>query len=361
VAIGTAPAAQPAVVKPALPPGLTVGKGPNLVRNGNFEKLDAAGVLPEGWTTKHPKNVKTVDLHDGYGNVVEMTGDGGLMGTYGVDLVSDKIPFKANTRYAVTGYTKSKGPNFILFAKGYQWITHSENGKQVTTEEQVYQMRKEIPASKDWRPFHLDLYLRPTKEYSDFQHKIEYFRLTAWAYWPAGTGWFSDIQMREVGPLPKEMQIHAEAVTHLGVKPNLSEEANEPKGPVDEEQLSNDAINAFRGEEYDKAFALAQQLIQRSPTKGAHRLLAARAAVRLKKWDEAAQQAQWLLDAQPGAAEVQPWQLDWARLVRAEVLLATDHAGEAKALLHTVLESASSPHAKAEARRLLDPKRQKER
>ena len=346
---------------PASPSTPAAAKGPNLVRNGDFEKIDPKSGLPEGWTTKHPANIKVADLHDGHGKVVEMSGGNGLMSTYGVDLVSDKLPLKANTRYDCSGWTKSQGPNVMVFIKGYQWITHKVNGKDVTTEEQVYQMRKEVKPSKDWKAFHVDFYLAPTKEFSDFQHKIEYLRLTLWAYYPAGTCWCDDIQFREVGPLEKEKQIHLEAVTHLGVKPNLSEEAAESKKPPDDEQLAMDAVNAFGAEEYGKALDMAVKLIERSPGEGAHRVLAARSALRLKKWDEADKHARWLLaggqhphdgDGKPG--RIEPWQQDWARVVHAEVLLHAGHAAEAAALLGEVLQSGTSPHAKTEAQRLAE-------
>lgn len=329
-------------------------KAPNLLRNGDFEKPDAAGKLPDGWTTKHAENVKLVDSGDAHGRVVEMTGKADLMSTYGVDLLSDKIPIKANTRYAVTGFTKSKGPNFIVFVKGYATVKRSVDGKPEVLDDAVYQMRKEVHASKDWQPFHLDFDIEPVGYFSDFQHRVQYVRVMLWAYWPAGTGWYDDVRFEEVGPIPEGQRRHTDAVTHTGVAPRLGAKAHEPeKQGFDEEQATLDAVNAFRGGENAKALKLAQQLIAHSPDKASHRVLAARSAGRLQQWDEARRHAEWLLELAPGR-ELEPHQRDWARVVLAECDLRTGKSAEAKKRLEELSRTATSPHAKAEAQKLLE-------
>ena len=217
-----AAAALPAFGGPPALTGAAAPVGRNLVPNGEFEKQDSRGRLPAGWTTKHPQNVQTVHVGGMRGWVVQMTGDKDLMGTYGADLLSPKIAFRPNTRYRCTGYTKSTGPKMIVFVKGYSTVTRRSHGQMETVEDVVYQMRKEIAPSADWQPFHLDFDIRPVKEFSDFQHRIEHLRITLWAYWPEGTCWYDDIRLEEVGPLPADLRQHEQAVTHTGARPRLA-------------------------------------------------------------------------------------------------------------------------------------------
>jgi hypothetical protein len=329
----------------------------NLVPNGKFDRADASGRLPAGWTTKHADNVKRVSAGGPRGWVVEMTGDEDLMGAYGTDLVSPRIPVKANTRYRCTGFTKSGGPNMIVFVKGYATLTRRVNGRQGTAEDVVYQIRKEIGPSADWQAFNLDFQIRPTGEFSPFQHRIEYLRITLWAYWPEGTCWYDDIRFEEVGPVPPEGRLHGQAVTHTGIRPRLAETqqaASRPAGPHDE-QIWLDAINAWQEERCEDALKLSLQLIAHDPGRADCRLLAARAAAKLGRWSDADRYARSLLDesAVP-ARNIEPWHKDWARIVHADVLLHTNQRDEARHILENVRDSATSPHARAAARQLLE-------
>jgi len=329
------------------------------VVNGDFEKPDATGKLPEGWTTRHPDNVKLADTRGPRKRVVEMTGDESLMGTYGVDLTGGKIAFKANTRYRCTGFTRSEGPSLIVFVKGYATVTKRVKRQQQTSEEPVYQMRKEIKPSREWQPFSLVFDLKPTAEFSDMQHKVEYLRITLWAYWPVGTCWYDDIRFEEVGPLPEAQRLRDDAVTHVGTKPRLSTDSQPVDSGVDEEQLWIDAANAFRAEQNEDALRLAGLLIKRDPGRGDYRVLAARAAARLQKWDEADSHARWLLDdARPTstrpARKVETWQREWARVVRGEVLMQTGHREQGRRMLEATSKESQSPHVRAAAEKLLE-------
>ena len=337
----------------------------NLAPNGTFDQADPAGRLPAGWTTKHPDNVKRVNVGGPRGWVIEMTGDKDLMATYGTDLVSPKIPVKPNTRYRCTGYTKSAGPKMIVFVKGYATITRRTKGRQETAEDVVYQMRKEIDPAPDWQPFNLDFEIRPTGEFSPFQHRIEYLRITLWAYWPEGTCWYDDIRFEEVGPAPPDQQVHSRPVTHLGVKPRLAETqpAATPSAGTrpdfDEQQAWLDATNAWQEERYEDALKLSLQLLAHDPGRADYRVLAARAAAQLGLWLEADQHAQWLLarsspTASQPSRQVEPWQQDWARIVHADVLLHTNRPEEARRILQDVSQTATSPHARAAAQHMLD-------
>lgn len=333
VVLGLAPAvaqdSRPST-RPTTAPAAAQPPGRNMLSNGDFEICGEDGKLPAGWTTKHPENIRVVDLGNAHGKVVELTGGRKLMASYGVDLTSAEIPVKPNTRYRCTGYTRSTRPNMKIFIKGYATVTRRVNGELKTFDDIVYQMRKDIAPTEDWQPFNLDFTISPTDVFSDFQHEVTYIRVRLWAFWPAGTCWLDDIRFEEVGPVPESERRHGEAVTHVGVPARLGEATQGPAkaegGAFDEAQRWRDAVNAFRGGDYAKAAELAEQLIARAPHSGTYRVLAARASVELERWSDAERHARWLLEEVDPVAgqktrprQVESWQRDWARVVRAKV------------------------------------------
>ena len=136
-------------------------------------------------------------------------------GGYGVDLLSEKIPIKPNTRYRCTGVTRSDGPNMKVFVRGYGTVTRRVKGELKTFEDAVYTMRKDIPPTGDWTPFNLDFTIVPFNEFGAHQHRVEYVRIKLWAYWPAGTCWFDNLRFEEVGPLPA-LELFADFMDELG-------------------------------------------------------------------------------------------------------------------------------------------------
>ena len=336
----------------------------NLLVNGDFEQPDATGALPAGWTTEHPANVRRIDLDGQRGGVVEMTGDKQLMGGYGVDLLSEKIPIKPNTRYRCTGVTRSDGPNMKVFVRGYGTVTRRVKGEVKTFEDAVYTMRKDILPTGDWTPFDLDFTIVPFNEFGAYQHRVEYVRIKLWAYWPAGTCWFDDVRFEEVGPLPADAARHPDAVTHTGVPPRLGPGAETTTAAAfDEEQVWLDAANAFRADEFAKAAELGEQLVARAGHKGMYRVLLARALAALQRWSEAEQQAAWLLgdggagaNSRPAASQpapqIDPWQRDWACVVRAKACWHTGRADEAREWLKRALREGAAPQARTAAEQL---------
>ncbi|MFH1748689.1 MAG: hypothetical protein ABIG44_16770 [Planctomycetota bacterium] len=330
----------------------------NLLINGDFEQLDDRGELPAGWSTVHPANVRVADGGGWHGHVIEMTGDKKLMASYGVDLIGQPIPVKPNTRYCCTGYTRSTGPRMKVFVRGYATVTRRVDGELQTSQDPVYTMRKDIEPSADWRAFNLDFELLPADVFSDFQHHIEFVRIKLWAYWPVGTCWFDDLRFEEVGPIEPQRRRHDQPVTHMGIPPRLSTAsqptATNPAEEFNEEQVWHQAVNAFRASEHAQAARLAEQLTSRVPQKGAYHLLAARAAAALEQWDQAAKHANWLLDTDPSLQrEIEPWQRDWAHVVRAQVLRQRGRLQQARAALEYAARPEASPHARAAARKLL--------
>jgi hypothetical protein len=340
--------------RPAAPDAAPATQPANLVSNGDFSIL-ATKVKPSdpdwpaGWTSKHAGNIKLVKVAGLGRSVIEMTGDEGLMGSYGVELMSAQIDFKPNTRYRVTGRTRSAGPNLIVFVKGYAAVTRTVDGRPQTSDTQVYQMRKEVPPSPDWRGFDLDFAVRPIETFSQFQHEVKYLRVELWAYWPKGTCWYDDIRMEEVGPLPDAARLPKQAVTHAGTKPRLSSDSQPATVEAfDEEQTFLDAANAFNDGQDDAALKLTERLLARHEDKADYRVLAARVFSRLKRYNEAEGHARWLLAHAPEA-----WQRDWGGIVAAE---ARWHAGDkaaARALLAPVKAASESGNARRAAEELL--------
>lgn len=330
---------------------------PNLLFNGDFSEADEIHHLPIGWTTKQPDHVRLADLGDGRGSVVQMTGGKKLMGSYGTDLLSRPIPIEPNMRYRCTGYTRSDGPKMIVFVKGYATVRRTVDGREKVFDDAVYQMKKEIEPTEQWTRFNLDFDLIPAKLFSDHQHEVKYVRVLLWAYWPAGTCWYSDIRFERVGPAPDSMIRHDKAVTHTGEKARLSAQANRPdETAFDAEQAWVDAANAWREQQYDQALDIALKLVGQRPDNAKYRLLAARAAVRAGEPAVAAEHVRWLLGEvedgrveEPATRKIEPWQRDFARVCQARLLAGSGNISRARQVLADVITQSDSPHARAAA------------
>ncbi|MBN2445099.1 MAG: hypothetical protein JXO22_00100 [Phycisphaerae bacterium] len=284
-----------------------------------------------------------------------MTGDETLMGGYGVDLLGEKIQFKPNTRYQCTGFTKSAGPAMKVFIKGYANVRRRVDGEMKTFEDQVYQMRKDIAPTDDWTAFTLDFEIIPTNVFSDHEHRIEYLRVKLWAFWPAGTCWFDDIRMVEVAPVSPADRRADDAVTHMDIPPRLGPQAKTvTTRPADDIWL--DAVNAFTADRYAEAWTLLQPLLADDPENCDYRVMAARLLAALGTLDVADEHASWLLDqAQSDQVDTRPqtWQLEWARLIHAQVLCVQGDTEGGVSELRSLNKAATSPHVRKEARRLL--------
>ncbi len=353
-----------------------------MLTNGSLDGVDDEAQLPQEWTTKHPANVRSVEAAGRKGTCIEMTGNEGLMGGYGTDLFSAPIAIKPNVRYRVSGVAKSAGPKQILFVKGFASVTRRIDGVEKTADEIVYQMKKEIDPTKDWKSFSMEFDIRPAKVFSDFQHEVKYVRVLLWAYWPAGTCWYDDLVFEELGPVADAGKRHDRAMTHTGEAPRLNDdkdatppapgspptppespaapaagsypaafppEANPAAPALDIEQTWIDASNAWRENHYDTAADLAQKILAGQPDHVNARLLAARSLLKIDKTDEAAVQLDWLDKAwgkrnDADAVKVETWQREFALLARGEWLLKSGRSDEAKAMLLKLKESTTSEH-----------------
>lgn len=338
-------------------PAAAQAAGPvNLCVNGDFEQVDAQTHLPVGWRG-HPPGERNVCLIDdpARGKVLQLSGGAGLMGGPGVFLMQTRdIPYKANTLYRVTGWTKSAGPSIIVFVKGFGLVVHNADPQRKKVHEEVYMMKKEVAGPdvdigcRDWEPFSLDFEVRPMREFSDFQHRVDFFRVKLFAYWPPGTCWLDDVRVEEVGLIPVHDRLDPEAVTHLKIKPNLDAPQAEA---FDEEQCYVDAQNAWLRKDYAACHRLSMELVGKVGDKGVYRLLAARAAIELGKARQADEQAEWILQAEgednPLAKDrrIESWQYDFARLIRAQAVLAADAARGVR-MLEALAQATQSPHVR---------------
>jgi hypothetical protein len=323
--------------------------GVNLLTNGTFEKLDASGLLPEAWTTVRPDNLRVVNSGDERNRVVEMTGNEGLMGTYGVDLLSDPVMFKANTRFRCTGFVKTAGPGAMLFVKGYASVTRKDKGVMKTFDDEVYQMVKSIDVKREWTRFSLEFDVKPANVFSPFQHEIKHLRVLLWGCWPKGTLWWDDVRFEEVGPIPGKERRHDKAVTHQGIAPTLGPSATQPD-EFDAELAWADAANALLEDRFEEAAKLSEQLVQREPSRANYRLVLARSSVKLSQWETAKTQSRWLLLP---ANKAEPWQVEWATLVDAEITLRQGDKNQALVALRKLAAESKSPHVRDAAAALL--------
>lgn len=326
----------------------------NLLFNGDFELADDATGLPEGWRRipLERQNVRIV-RHPTRGNVLQLSGGSDLMGELGAQLIqTTDIPVRPNMRYRCTGFTRTEAPHIIIFVKGYGKVSRRIDGKPTEIHDRVYQMKKELPGAprdcaRDWEPFNLDFEIIPARLFSDFQHQVEFVRLKLYAYWPPGTCWLDDIRFEEVGPVPDADRSHAEAVTHTGVAPHLPDATDTPA--FEEQRWYVDAANAWKREEFGRCHALSKELVRQVPGQGLYRLLAARAAIRIGRPEEALIGLEFFFDAAVPATgrEVEEWQIDWARFVRAQALSLTGRADQAREILSRLAGASEDADVKA--------------
>lgn len=334
----------------------------NLLPNGDFAQVEEASGWPVGWTTKHEKNVKWVmvegePFHQA-ARVAQMSGDEGLMGTYGVDVLSDKVEIKPGHRYRVTGWARSDGPNQIVFVKGFGTVTRKIEGREAQVDEVVYQMKKEIvptPGSK-WAEFSLEFEIKPAKIFTAHQSEVKYVRVLLWAYWPVGTCWYGNVHFFDVTPPAPEGEKNT--VEHspifTGEKPRLSGEADKPAETetFDAEQAWMDAGNAWGEGAFARCAAVCGRLIAHEPGHVNGHLMLARALVKLERWDEAREQVTWLQSQDAG--KVAAWQTDYAKVTRGEILLHEGKTEETKALMQAVIAHSESAGATAAAKAVLE-------
>ncbi|MFA7237543.1 MAG: hypothetical protein WC058_11820 [Phycisphaeraceae bacterium] len=330
---------------------------PDYMPNGRFERVDDSG-WPVGWTTKHEKNVKWVmvegePFHETM-RAAAMSGEEGLMGTYGVDVLSDKVEIKPGRRYRVTGWARSDGPNQIVFVKGFGTVTRKIEGKEQQVDEVVYQMKKEIAPGNTWTRFSLEFEIKPAKIFTAHQAEVKYVRVLLWAYWPVGTCWYGDVKFFDVTPADEKASAAPEhSPIFTGEKPRLSAEADKPADEkFDAEQAWIDAANAWGDGAFAKCAAVCGRLIVHEPGHVNGHLMLARALVKLERWDEAATEVTWL-DSQ-GAAKIAAWQADYAKVTRGEISLHEGKTEEAKALMQAVIAHNESAGATAAAKAALE-------
>ena len=96
----------------------------------------------------------------------------------------------------------------------------------------------------------------------------------------------------------------------------------------------------FEVADYGRAVMLTEDRLVDSPTSGDFRLLLARTFLRLQRWPAAMAQLEWLAagpsTTQP-AREVEPWQVEWVPVLRAEVLWHLGRVDAARAELAPAL------------------------
>jgi hypothetical protein len=198
--------------------------GPELVRNGDFEKGDAAG--PEGWT--RPDGLTTFWAADGMGggrclkintDVYEKEWadwqkkikDGAVpadappptptrgakydtvAGNYGVAVYGDPIPVQPGKAYKVSLNYRGPGAEFFfakLFIRGYADV---KGDKRVVYD--AYLALRSKSQGKDW-----DWNVRILEIPKDTTAPVEYVRLMIYAYWPPGTYGFDNVSLKEVAP-----------------------------------------------------------------------------------------------------------------------------------------------------------------
>lgn len=125
--------------------------------------------------------------------------------------------------------------------------------------------------------------------------------------------------------------------------PATTTASTRPSDDPDIKQLSHDAVSALARGENEKALALLDQLMAKTPDNVDYHLLDARALILVNKWKEAGVQAKWVLDHAQ-----KDYQKEWANLYRAQ---AASKAGD-NSTARTILKDLSANAGSAAVRTL---------
>jgi hypothetical protein len=196
--------------------------GPELVKNGDFEKGDAS---PEGWQkidglttfyaaegqTGKGLKINTDVYHDEWVAWQKKVKDGAVAadappptptkgakydtvaGVYGVAYFSDPIPVQPGKAYKVSvSYRGMSGGIFFpkLFIRGYGDV---QGEKRVVYD--AYLALRSKTQGQSW-----ESNVRIIEIPKDAKVPVEFVRLMLYAYWPPGTYWFDNVSLKEVAP-----------------------------------------------------------------------------------------------------------------------------------------------------------------
>lgn len=334
--------------------------GASLVPNGDFEEPDADGRLPAQWTTERPNNVRLVGVPDEHGMIVELTGDMGAMGSRGVTLTSAvQITPRANTRYRCTGYVRSSGPLAAVILDGFATVKRHVKGTPEEMDEVVYSARHDLSPSAEWKRFECTVDVKAQDLLFEQRYEVKYLKLILWAYGSGGTCAFDDVRLEIVehpaGDKPAAPRVPPATVPAL--PPGA--QTQPASQPSDERRTFVAAANAFSREEYAHGLALLEPLVTLRPSKGEYRMVRIRLLARLERWHEADVAADWFVEspgpttmgAGPGA-EIEPWQREWARIIKAEAAWRRGDVAAARKWLEWPLRQNATPQGRGAAQAL---------
>jgi hypothetical protein len=197
--------------------------GPELVKNGDFEKGDKT---PDAWqkidglTTFYVMEglgggkclrVNTDVYHDEWVAWQKKIKDGSVAadappptptkgakydtvaGLYGVAFFSDPIPVTPGKAYKVSLNYRGPGEDFFfpkVFIRGY-----ADVGGEKRAVYDAYLALRSKTKGKDW-----EWNVRIVEIPKDTKAPVEYVKLMLYAYWPPGTYWFDNVSLKEVAP-----------------------------------------------------------------------------------------------------------------------------------------------------------------
>jgi hypothetical protein len=196
--------------------------GPELVKNGDFEKGEAS---PEGWQkidglttfyvaagqTGKGIKINTDVYHDEWVAWQKKVKDGAVAadapppppaqgpkyntvaGVYGVAYFSDPIPVQPDKAYKVSVSYRGPSSDFFfpkLFIRGYGDV---QGEKRVVYD--AYLALRTKTQGKQW-----ESNVRIVEIPKDTRSPVEFVKLMLYAYWPPGTYWFDNVSMKEVAP-----------------------------------------------------------------------------------------------------------------------------------------------------------------
>jgi hypothetical protein len=172
-------------------PSPGVPTGPNLVANGGFEKGDGS---PPGWDPMPPAVNLVADRENRF---LRMSLSEDIAGTTGVLYYSDFFPVEAGRTYRFTCRYRTSGSAVKVFVKCYDQFPGREGkNNEPAQRREIYRSQQNLKGSAgEWHTHTEDFTPRHPKFTS------RWGRVMLYAYWPAGTVEWDDVEIQRLAIL----------------------------------------------------------------------------------------------------------------------------------------------------------------
>jgi hypothetical protein len=177
--------------------------GPNLVKNGGFEKGENHPAFwePISDDPKHPQHrcVSWVKTPGGKGRCMKFDLPKGIAATYGAAYYSDPIDIRDGELYRFSIRVRTDGPTPKIFLKHYKLFPPGPNEKKGQWRE-----TRRAPLNPKGPKGEWQTHTRDFHPHRNDQHDPTVTRVELYAYWPKGTVYFDDAVLKKLKDRERE-------------------------------------------------------------------------------------------------------------------------------------------------------------